>query len=84
MLLLHHDHHYSGTPTWTRTTILLLRKQACTFSYTLGAMASVAGLAPARVGLKTRLLELLCIHGQNQGQEDENQRVAARRQALTP
>ena len=27
-------------------------------------MASVAGLAPARVGLKTRLLELLCIHGQ--------------------
>ena len=26
-------------------------------------MASVAGLAPARVGLKTRLLELLCIHG---------------------
>ena len=27
-------------------------------------MASVAGLAPARVGLKGRLLELLCIHGQ--------------------
>src|SRR5947209_8674493 len=26
-------------------------------------MASVAGLAPARVGLKIRLLELLCIHG---------------------
>ena len=26
-------------------------------------MAFVAGLAPARVGLKTRLLELLCIHG---------------------
>jgi len=24
---------------------------------------SVAGLAPARAGLKTRLLELLCIHG---------------------
>ena len=28
-----------------------------------GQMASVAGLAPARVGLKTRLLELLRIHG---------------------
>ena len=27
-------------------------------------MASVVGLAPTRVGLKTRLLELLCIHGQ--------------------
>ena len=26
-------------------------------------MASVAGLAPARVGLKIRLLDLLCIHG---------------------
>ena len=26
-------------------------------------LASVAGLAPARVGLKTRLRELLCIHG---------------------
>jgi hypothetical protein len=26
-------------------------------------MASVAGLAPARVGLKIRLRELLCIHG---------------------
>src|SRR5437868_3459758 len=26
-------------------------------------MASVAGLAPARVGLKLRLRELLCIHG---------------------
>ena len=26
-------------------------------------LVSVAGLAPARVGLKTRLLELLCIHG---------------------
>jgi hypothetical protein len=25
-------------------------------------MASVVGLAPTRVGLKTRLLELLCIH----------------------
>ena len=26
-------------------------------------MASEAALAPARVGLKTRLFELLCIHG---------------------
>jgi len=26
-------------------------------------VVSVAGLAPARVGLKTRLRELLCIHG---------------------
>ena len=29
-----------------------------------GQMASVAGLAPARVGLKIRARELLCIHGQ--------------------
>src|SRR5436190_15529463 len=28
---------------------------------------SVAGLAPARVGLKIRLRELLCIHGQKNG-----------------
>jgi hypothetical protein len=27
-------------------------------------LASVVGLAPTRPGLKTRLLELLCIHGQ--------------------
>ena len=26
-------------------------------------VASVAGLAPARIGLKGRMLELLCIHG---------------------
>ena len=30
----------------------------------LSHLASVAGLAPAMVGLKIRLLELLCIHGQ--------------------
>ena len=30
-------------------------------------MASVAGLAPARVGLKIRLRELLCIHGRKNG-----------------
>jgi len=48
-------------------------------------MASVAGLAPARVGLKTRLLELLCIHGQeNRSQEDENHRVAHSRVSLNP
>jgi len=36
-------------------------------------MASVAGLAPARVGLKIRLRELLCIHGQEMvAAEDEN------------
>jgi hypothetical protein len=28
-------------------------------------LASVIGLAPIRLGLKDRLLELLCIHGQN-------------------
>jgi hypothetical protein len=28
-----------------------------------GQLASVIGLAPIRDGLKTRLLELLCIHG---------------------
>jgi len=48
-------------------------------------MASVAGLAPARVGLKTRLLELLCIHGQeNRSQEDETHRVAHSRVSLNP
>ena len=31
--------------------------------YTLRALASVAGLAPARTCLKGRLRELLCIHG---------------------
>ncbi len=36
-------------------------------------MASVAGLAPARVGLKVRLRELLCIHGQKRvAAEGEN------------
>ena len=29
----------------------------------LGSLASVAGLAPARLGLKARLLDRLCIHG---------------------
>jgi hypothetical protein len=53
-----------GAPTWTRTMNLLSRKQACTFSYTLVAMASAVGLAPARPGLKGRPLKLLCIHGQ--------------------
>ena len=32
-----------------------------------GQLASVIGLAPIRPGLKDRLLELLCIHGQNFG-----------------
>ena len=31
-------------------------------------LASVIGLAPIRPGLKDRLLELLCIHGQKGGQ----------------
>ena len=36
-------------------------------------MASVIGLAPIRPGLKDRLLELLCIHGQKVfAAEDEN------------
>ena len=34
---------------------------------TFHEMASVAGLAPARPGLKDRLLELLCIHGRKSG-----------------
>ena len=42
-----------------------LRSAACRTNYTLGAerLASAAGLAPARFGLKGRSLELLCIHG---------------------
>ncbi len=36
----------------------------CAFLLHLGSkLASVIGLAPIRVGLKGRLLELLCIHG---------------------
>ena len=36
-------------------------------------MASVIGLAPIRPGLKDRLLDLLCIHGQKMvAAEDEN------------
>ena len=36
-------------------------------------MASVIGLAPIRPGLKDRLLDLLCIHGQKMNAaEDEN------------
>ena len=31
-------------------------------------MVSVAGLAPARVGLKIRLREMLCIHGRKDEQ----------------
>src|SRR6266581_1917588 len=48
-------------------------------------MASVAGLAPARVGLKIRLRELLCIHGQKMvaAEDEKRTRVAARRQTLT-
>ena len=44
----HHQHPVS------ETGVLLVELQG---------MASVAGLAPARVCLKGRLLELLCIHG---------------------
>jgi len=48
-------------------------------------VASVAGLAPARVGLKTRLLELLCIHGhENRTQGDETHRVARSQVSLNP
>ena len=54
----------NGALTWICTTNLRLRRAACTSTYTLRAkLASVAGLAPARPGLKDRLLELLCIHG---------------------
>ena len=48
-------------------------------------VASVIGLAPIRVGLKTRLLELLCIHGQKAGALGAGKHgVAAHWQALTP
>ena len=48
-------------------------------------LASVVGLAPTRVGLKTRLLELLCIHGQKlNALEIGKHEVAAHGQALTP
>jgi hypothetical protein len=43
----------------------------------------VIGLAPIRVGLKTRLLELLCIHGQKL-KEGRNTESSARGQTLTP
>jgi hypothetical protein len=47
-------------------------------------MVSVAGLAPARGGLKIRLLELLCIHGQKVLEGDAKHGVVARWQTLTP
>ena len=47
-------------------------------------MASVVGLAPTRPGLKTRPLELLCIHGQKaDALEIGKHEVAAHGQALT-
>ena len=83
MLLLHHGHHQNGAPTWTCTTNLLLRREACIYSYTLGAMASVIGLAPIRPDLKGRLLELVCIHGRNLAPRRGAHGVAAHGQALT-
>ena len=47
-----------------RTCDLHLRTVALCLTELRGQLASVAGLAPARVGLKIRLRELLCIHGQ--------------------
>ena len=52
-----------GALTWTCTTSFRLRKAACRTNYTLRAMVSAAGLAPARVCLKGRTRELLCIRG---------------------
>ena len=60
----------NGALTWICTTSFRLRKPACRTNYTLRAigieprLASVIGLAPIRPGLKDRLLDLLCIHGQ--------------------
>ena len=46
---------------------------------------SVIGLAPIRPGLKDRLLDLLCIHGQkNRTQGDETHRVAHSQMSLNP
>ena len=54
----------TGRPGWIRT--INLRCQRPAFRWlNYGAMASVAGLAPARVCLKGRALGLLCIHGLN-------------------
>src|SRR5712671_6384385 len=69
-LFILHSSFEAGALTWTCTTNLRLRKAACRTDYTLRAtrvehLASVAGLAPARTGLKGRLRELLCIHGRN-------------------
>ena len=68
MLLLHHGLHQAGAPTWTCTTNPLLRTERCNTltpweQLALSDLASVAGLAPARLGLKARLLDRLCIHG---------------------
>ena len=58
-------------PRWPSAKTFRLRRAACRTHYTLRAtcvgptMASVIGLAPIRVCLKGRLLELLCIHGRN-------------------
>ena len=47
-------------------------------------LASVAGLAPARVGLKTRLLELLCIHGQKSNPGRRNPQGSCSQTSLNP
>ncbi len=71
LLLLRHRGFETGALTWICTTSFRLRRAACRTNYTLRAicieptLVSVVGLAPARVCLKGRLRELLCIHGQN-------------------
>jgi hypothetical protein len=79
LLLLKAQGLENGALTWICTTNLRLRRAACRANYTLRAigieprLASVIGLAPIRPGLKDRLLDLLCIHGQKMvAAEDEN------------
>jgi len=50
----------------------------------LGAMASVVGLAPTRPGLKTRPLELLCIHGQKLAPWSWNTRGGRSQASINP
>ena len=73
--LLRHRGSETGAITWICTTNLRLRRAACRTNYTLRAicverqLVSVIGLAPIKVCLKGRLLELLCIHGRNRSHQ---------------
>jgi hypothetical protein len=64
----------TSTFAWWRSNLTELR----------GQMASVVGLAPTTPGLKGRLLELLCIHGQAFASERWKTQGGCSRASLNP